>query len=78
MYIQLLFFFSEANLLYRVQYFSINKSRNESHWRTLWIDTVSKNPFTLDHGYKLFAKSPPQVTITMQLHSCMDITFISS
>ena len=75
MYIQLLSFFSDATLLYRVQYFSIHKSSEESHWRTLWIDTVSGNPFTLDKSntskngttttpttYKLIAKSPPQVT----------------
>ena len=66
MYIQLLSFFSEANLLYRVQFFS-TKSGNESQWRTLWIDTVSKNPFTVsrnsDGTYNLSVESPPQLVI---------------
>ena len=67
MYIQLLSFISEATPWYRVQFFS-TKPGFESVLRTIWIDTVSQNPLTVqsqnsDGTYNLRVKTPPAPVI---------------
>ena len=48
--------------------FFLTKPGSGSYLRTLWIDTVSKNPLTVQsqnsHGtYSLRVKTPPQLVI---------------